>query len=127
MEEEEEKEEVEVEEEVLIEEVIEKHQLPNKAPRINWGQDFEDRPPEERVAYMKKFCNSFNTALDMMQKERNNWLKKSNHFELQVIHFQDVINRQREFIQDSVRKENETKKIYQEKIDILAAKLKELM
>ena len=114
------------EEENKIEDVIVKYQLPKKAPRINWGGDFDSMPQDEKVAYLKKFADSFNHALDLMQKERNEWIEKARSMETQFLNCQTQLQTQMSFVQETVRKENEVKHAYQNKINALEEKLRKL-
>jgi len=115
-----------MENEVKIEDIVKEHGLKGKAPRINWGKDFDDRPLDEKVAYLKKFANSFNEALRMMQDERNLWHKKAVNQEAQAAHMRKQVDQQRGIMQQIVQQENETKRVYQERINALEDKIRKL-
>lgn len=109
-----------------IKTIIEKHKLAKRAPKINWGEDFEAMPNLEKVVYLKKFANSFNNALDRMQQERNDWAHKANNFENQLRAAKDEIAKQKGLSQFFIQEQNKVKEIYQAKINALEAKIREL-
>lgn len=49
--------------------IVERHDLKSKAPKINWGPDFQNMPVDKKLRYMLKFCDSFNHALDIKHQE----------------------------------------------------------
>jgi predicted nucleic acid-binding Zn-ribbon protein len=110
-----------------IEEVIEEYQLPKRCPQINWGPDFEDRPLQDKVSFLKKFADSFNHALDLMQQERNALIAKCDTQEKQLVQNRSVVDQQRNLLQQATTQNNDTKQAYQTKINKLEAKLKELL
>lgn len=114
-------------EEVCINDAILEYKLPAAAPKINWGGDFDSMPADDKVAFLKKFANSFNHALDLMQKERNALMDKSNSMEAQVLSLKEQVKNQMLFVQETVKKENEVKRVYQIKINALEKKVRELM
>ena len=109
-----------------LEDVIQKHRLPKYNPKIDWGPDFDNKADDEKIAYLKKFADSFNNALDMMQKERNQWREKAQKHERELIHMKKIVNQQRAMIQKVTQNENETKAAYQKRITALEDKIREI-
>lgn len=112
---------------VEIEEVIQEHKLPKGAPRINWGPDFDEKSEDEKVAFLKKFADSFNFALDLMQRERNDLAERNAHLEKQLESNRNTINTQRTMVKQSTDMVNDVKKVYQEKIGKLEQKVRDLL
>lgn len=48
---------------------------------LAFNKKFGDRSQKEQLEYLHKLCDSQNTALDIMQKERNEWRDKAIHSE----------------------------------------------
>ncbi|REK56946.1 MAG: hypothetical protein DWQ49_09570 [Bacteroidetes bacterium] len=109
-----------------IQTIVEEHKLPKNCPKIDWGGDFEAMSPDEKVIFLKKFADSFNYALDLMQKERNEWMDRSNNFETQLLDAKDRVAKQMQFAQKLAHENNETKRAYQEKIKSLENVIKGL-
>lgn len=112
---------------VKINKIVDKHKLPKKCPNISWGQDFEDKSNAEKVAYLKKFADSFNHALDMMQQERDSLYEDKKALKSQVENLQKAVQQQRDMIQKSFQEQNEIKAVYNERVQALENKLREEM
>jgi uncharacterized FlgJ-related protein len=112
--------------EVDIAKIVQEKQLKRGAPEINWGGDFEAKKTDEKVAYLKKFANSFNHALDQMQDDRNLWRAKAQQQERLAESQRNKADGLRKMMQNLAKENNETKEVYQTRITALENRIREL-
>ena len=107
-----------------IGEIVEEYRLPKNCPKINWGADFEAMPDLDKVVFLKKFADSFNYALSVMQEERKDWMLKAQNFETQLVASKEQLQKQIKMSQAMVKMGNDTKAVYQQKINALEAQIR---
>lgn len=115
------------EEGISVEEVVEQKKLKQNCPKINWGPDFDDKSEQEKVVFLKKFADSFNYALALMQEERDHWVEVATNTEKRLVSCVEQLNTQKEFVQKIIGDQNALKQAYQEKINALEVKLREAL
>ena len=115
------------EEGISVEEVVKQNKLKRNCPKINWGPDFEERPTEEKLIFLKKFADSFNYALAVMQEERDHWMDVAKSMEKRFLDVVKQLNSQKAFVQKLTTDQNSIKQAYQEKINALEAKLRKVL
>lgn len=89
--------------------------------QLVWDERFSERPQKDQIDYLKKLCSSQNTALDLMQKERDALLKDKNLLTQQLANAETAFQAQKEIVFNLVTKSNEDKEQYANRIQELEA------
>lgn len=76
------------------------------APKIKWGNEYEEWPIEEQLAYTQKLAYAMNHAADEMQKDRNRLLKEHELMEAKVKQANQKMLVQNDMIQAQLVKMN---------------------
>ena len=62
---------------------------------MEFSEKWKDKSQEERYDYLSKLCDSQNSALDQMQKERDKWLEKCKFLEVMLGNAQEAFDKQK--------------------------------
>jgi len=68
--------------------------------------EFDKRPEKAQIEYLKKLCASQNHALDLMQKERNDWRGKAIVMEAQLKNAQVGFDQQKDILRNLIEMAN---------------------
>ena len=96
------------------------------APKLIFKEGFDQRSDKEQIEYLKKLCAAQNEALDIMQKERNEWRDKAKVFEQQVANAQQNLDVQKKINIDAITQQNADNQQNHERIRQLERKIGEL-
>lgn len=75
-------------------------------PALKFDPEFAKRPLLGQIDYLKKLCASQNQALDLMQKERNEWRDKAIVLEAQLLNAQQAFDTQKMIVAELITKTN---------------------
>lgn len=98
----------------------------NNGKALVFDEMFYLRPIKDQLEYMMKLCASQNDALDIMQKERDMWLKKALQLEQSVENAQQAFDIQKNIVGNMVTKANDDNQVNGERIHELEKKIGEL-
>lgn len=73
---------------------------------LKFDPKFAERSIEDQLAYLHKLCGSQNTALDLMQTERDEWRRKATRLEAAVKNAEDAFYIQKDIVKNLVTQTN---------------------
>lgn len=79
-----------------------------KGPGLEFDERFKARPVAKQLEYLHKLVASQNDALDLMQKERNDWREKAWVLEQSVANAQKAFEIQKAIAANLITVSNET-------------------
>lgn len=91
-----------------------------EAPKINWGEDFNELGDIYKIIYLKTFSESMNHAASIIQDERNELIDRVVLLEEMLKSAETTAQIQRNLIANTINSNNETQASMAEEI----AKLK---
>ena len=62
---------------------------------MEFSEKWDEKTLQEKHDYLEKLCDSQNSALDKMQKERNKWLEKCKFLEVMLNNAQEAFDKQK--------------------------------
>ena len=74
--------------------------------QLFFDEKFSERPINDQLDYLTKLCGSQNEALDLMQKERNDWMEKCKVQERSLQNAEAAFNNQKDIVNNLVTKSN---------------------
>lgn len=98
----------------------------NNGKVLAFDEKFQERPIKAQLEYMHKLCASQNDALDIMQKERNEWLEKAKELEFKVKNAENNFYAQKAIAETMITKANSDNQVNGERIRDLERKVGEL-
>jgi hypothetical protein len=93
---------------------------------LQFDKKFKERPLTAQLEYLQKLCDSQNSALDLMQKDRNKWLEKAKVLESCLQNAEDAFTIQKNIVSNLVLNSNEEKQSTNKRIMLLERKIGEL-
>lgn len=78
-----------------------------KAPRIQWGEKYQEWTVEQRLEYAEELACSMNHAADVMQQERNQLLVDINHMQGNIAALQQRIEKQNMHLATTIAQHNQ--------------------
>lgn len=83
--------------------------LTEKAPQIQFGEDFEDWDSDKKIRYLKRLASTMNHAADMMQNERNELLAKVKVLKAQLASSEQNLTITKDIMRNALTSNNTSK------------------
>jgi len=93
---------------------------------MEFSEKWKDKSQEERYDYLSKLCDSQNSALDQMQKERDKWLEKCKFLEAMLGNAQEAFDNQKAINHDLMTTQNSDQQSINHDIKKMVAYIGEL-
>lgn len=93
---------------------------------LEFNKKFHERPVKDQLDYLHKLCDSQNTALDLMQKDRDKWMAKAKRLEAAVKNAEEAFYIQKNIVGSLLTKTNADDQQTHDRIRDLERKVGEL-